>query len=110
MPSNPSLQTGSSAPPPSMCIEPQCPEGHEYRRYSAFPPRKCKPPATPSDWAGRRYHEARQIVLDRFEVEFAKDALSRANGVMLRAAELAGMARSSFYRMVEKHGIRTPEA
>jgi transcriptional regulator with GAF, ATPase, and Fis domain len=62
-----------------------------------------------SDWVGRKYHDARQIVLDRFEHEFTRDALARANGVMLRAAELAGMARSSFYRMVEKHGIRTPE-
>ncbi len=59
-----------------------------------------------ADWQGRPYHQARQVVLDRFEVEFTKDAMERANGVMLRAAELAGMARSSFYRLVEKHGIR----
>ncbi len=65
------------------------------------------PPAEgAADWQGRPYHQARQVVLDRFEVEFTKDAIGRANGVMLRAAELAGMARSSFYRLVEKHGIR----
>jgi len=58
------------------------------------------------DWQGRPYHEARQQVLDRFEVEFTRDAITRANGVMLRAAELSGMARSSFYRLVEKHGVR----
>ena len=58
------------------------------------------------DWQGRPYHEARQQVLDRFEAEFTKDAITRANGVMLRAAELSGMARSSFYRLVEKHGVR----
>jgi DNA-binding NtrC family response regulator len=68
-------------------------------------PGAAAPAATP-DWQGRPYHQARQHVLDRFEVEFTKDAMVRANGVMLRAAELAGMARSSFYRLVEKHGIR----
>jgi DNA-binding NtrC family response regulator len=63
-------------------------------------------PAGVPDWQGRPYHEARQQVLDRFEVEFTRDAIARAHGVMLRAAELSGMARSSFYRLVEKHGVR----
>ena len=61
------------------------------------------------DWSGRTFHDAKQMVIDRFESDFTRDVLARANGVMLRAAELAGMARSSFYRMVEKHGIR-PDA
>ena len=61
------------------------------------------------DFGGLGYHAARQAILDRFEAAFVADALARAGGVMLRAAELAGLARSSFYRMVEKHGVRAGE-
>ena len=48
------------------------------------------------------YHEARKIVLDRFEEKYLPRVLARANGVMARAAELAEVARPSFYRMMER--------
>jgi DNA-binding NtrC family response regulator len=68
------------------------------------------PKAPPADqgWKGLSYHAARQQVLDRFEAAFIQDALDRAGGVVVHAAELAGMARSSFYRMVERHGQKPP--
>ena len=48
------------------------------------------------------FHEARKIVLDRFEEAYLPRVLARADGVVARAAELAGVARPSFYRMLER--------
>ena len=48
------------------------------------------------------YHEARKIVLDRFEEKYLPRVLTRANNVVTRAAELAQVARPSFYRMLER--------
>jgi transcriptional regulator with PAS, ATPase and Fis domain len=54
------------------------------------------------DLATLPYHEARKIVLDRFEEKYLPRVLVRANGVVSRAAELAQVARPSFYRMLER--------
>ncbi|MBK6694869.1 MAG: sigma 54-dependent Fis family transcriptional regulator [Myxococcales bacterium] len=54
------------------------------------------------DLASLTYHEARKIVLDRFEEQYLPRVLERASGVMSRAAELAGVARPSFYRMMAR--------
>jgi DNA-binding NtrC family response regulator len=48
------------------------------------------------------YHEARQSVLERFEDAYIPAVLERAGGVIAKAAELAGVARPSFYRMVDR--------
>ncbi len=53
------------------------------------------------------YHEARKIVLDRFEEAYLPRVLARAGGVVSRAAEMAGVARPSLYRMLER--IKGPE-
>jgi transcriptional regulator with PAS, ATPase and Fis domain len=52
--------------------------------------------------ANLTYHEARKLVLDRFDEEYLPRVLERAEGVVARAAELAGVARPSFYRMLER--------
>jgi transcriptional regulator with PAS, ATPase and Fis domain len=52
--------------------------------------------------ANLTYHEARKIVLDRLDEEYLPRVLERADGVVARAAELAGVARPSFYRMLER--------
>jgi transcriptional regulator with PAS, ATPase and Fis domain len=52
--------------------------------------------------ASLSYHEAKQVVLERFEEAYFPAILERAGGVMARAAELAGVARPSFYRMLER--------
>ncbi len=54
------------------------------------------------DLAMLPYHQARKIVLDRFEEKYLPRVLERAGGVMARAAELAEVARPSFYRMLER--------
>jgi transcriptional regulator with PAS, ATPase and Fis domain len=52
--------------------------------------------------ANLTYHEARKLVLDRLDEEYLPRVLERAGGVVARAAELAGVARPSFYRMLER--------
>jgi transcriptional regulator with PAS, ATPase and Fis domain len=48
------------------------------------------------------YHEARRLVLDRFERAYLPKVLEDAGGVVARAAEHAQVARPSFYRMLER--------
>jgi transcriptional regulator with PAS, ATPase and Fis domain len=48
------------------------------------------------------YHEARKIVLDRFEESYVPKLIERADGNVSRAAELAGIARPSLYRLLER--------
>jgi len=52
------------------------------------------------DLSSLPYAEARRRALLRFEREYAKGVLARAGGVVTRAAELAGIARPSFHRML----------
>jgi transcriptional regulator with PAS, ATPase and Fis domain len=47
-------------------------------------------------------HEARRRAIDQFEQMYVPRVLARAGGVVARAAELAGVARPSFYRMLER--------
>jgi transcriptional regulator with PAS, ATPase and Fis domain len=54
------------------------------------------------------YHEARRRALERFERGYFSKVLARADGVITRAAELAGVARPSFYRMLAR--LRVPGA
>jgi transcriptional regulator with PAS, ATPase and Fis domain len=61
------------------------------------------------DLASLTYHEARKIVLDRFEEQYLPRVLERAGGVMSRAAELAGVARPSFYRMMARLRPNEPQ-
>jgi transcriptional regulator with PAS, ATPase and Fis domain len=48
------------------------------------------------------YDEARRRVLEQFEQAYVPRVLERAGGVISRAAELAGVARPSFYRMLDR--------
>jgi transcriptional regulator with PAS, ATPase and Fis domain len=61
------------------------------------------------DLSDRPYHEARKLVLDRLEAEYIPAVLARAGGVVSRAADLAGISRSSFYRMAERSGAQTED-
>jgi transcriptional regulator with PAS, ATPase and Fis domain len=52
------------------------------------------------------FHEARRQTLDRFERAYLPKVLERAGGVVSRAAEMAEVARPSFYRMMERLRVR----
>jgi transcriptional regulator with PAS, ATPase and Fis domain len=55
-----------------------------------------------ADLALLPFHEARRRAIERFERAYLPRVLERAGGVVSRAAELAEVARPSFYRMLER--------
>jgi len=55
------------------------------------------------------FHDARRALLDEFEKNYLTRVLERAGGVVARAAEMAGLARPSFYRMSDRLGIKTKD-
>ncbi|MBX3226687.1 MAG: sigma 54-dependent Fis family transcriptional regulator [Labilithrix sp.] len=52
------------------------------------------------------YHEARKLVVDRFEEQYVPRLLKRAENNLSRAADLANIARPSLYRMLERVGYQ----
>lgn len=55
------------------------------------------------------YHEARERVLALFETRYLTTLVGRTKGNMSGAARLAGVDRTTLYRLMERHGLqRTP--
>jgi transcriptional regulator with PAS, ATPase and Fis domain len=59
-------------------------------------------PAPSRVLANLNYQEARRDALDRFDEEYLPRVLERAGGQVAVAAEIAGVTRSSFYRMLDR--------
>jgi transcriptional regulator with PAS, ATPase and Fis domain len=59
-------------------------------------------PPSGEDLSALPYSEARRRALDRFERTYLPQVLDRAGGTVSKAAELAQVARPSFYRMLER--------
>jgi transcriptional regulator with PAS, ATPase and Fis domain len=51
------------------------------------------------------YHEARGIVVDRFDREYVGRILERSKGVVTRAADEAELGRATLYRMMDRLGM-----
>ncbi|MBX3226062.1 MAG: sigma 54-dependent Fis family transcriptional regulator [Labilithrix sp.] len=62
--------------------------------------------ASGDDLAHLPYLEAKAVAIERFERAYLPAVLARAGNVVVRAAELAGVRRGSFHRML--HRIRSP--
>ncbi|MBX7102367.1 MAG: sigma 54-interacting transcriptional regulator [Myxococcaceae bacterium] len=52
------------------------------------------------------FHQAREKLVDQFERDFVSSLLRRHHGNATAAAKAAGLARSHFYRLLDKHGLR----
>jgi DNA-binding NtrC family response regulator len=55
------------------------------------------------------YHTAKDKLVAQFEKEYLTRLVSRAGGNMSRAARLAGIDRTTLYRLMEKHELRRDE-
>ncbi len=51
------------------------------------------------------YHEARDRVVAEFERRYVTDLVNRAGGNMSEAARIAGVDRTTLYRLIEKHDL-----
>jgi DNA-binding NtrC family response regulator len=62
--------------------------------------------ALPADLEEESYHNARDRVLAEFELRYLTALVNRANGNMSKAARIAGVDRTTLYRLMEKHGLQ----
>ncbi len=59
----------------------------------------------PEHLNGQPYHEARDQVLAHFEKNYLTNLVNRAGGNMSKAARLAGVDRTTLYRLIDKHEL-----
>jgi DNA-binding NtrC family response regulator len=55
---------------------------------------------------GGEYHIVRDRILTEFELQYLSNLIDRAGSNMSRAAKLAGVDRTTLYRLMEKHGLQ----
>jgi DNA-binding NtrC family response regulator len=58
------------------------------------------------DMEDESYHGVREKVLMQFELGYLTWLVARAGGNMSRAARIAGVDRTTLYRIMEKHGLQ----
>src|SRR5881394_3926725 len=52
------------------------------------------------------YYDARDKLLAKFDKQFLQRVIARAGGNLSKAARLAGIDRTTFYRLMERHGLQ----
>ncbi len=57
------------------------------------------------EWLDEPYHAARDRVTAEFERRYLSWVVNRANGNMSKAARIAGIDRTTIYRLMEKHEL-----
>jgi len=59
----------------------------------------------PGHLMAKAYHAAKDAVLTHFEQEYLATLVARSDRNMSKAARLAGIDRTTLYRLLEKHGL-----
>jgi DNA-binding NtrC family response regulator len=59
-----------------------------------------------SDLHQESYHVARERIIAQFERRYLEDLVRAAEGNMSKAARLAGVDRTTLYRLMERHGLQ----
>lgn len=62
--------------------------------------------AVATEFEDEPYHAARDRLLAEFERNYLNWLLDRASGNMSKAARIAGVDRTTLYRLMEKHGLQ----
>jgi DNA-binding NtrC family response regulator len=60
----------------------------------------------PSDLLQESYHAARDRVIAQFERRYIEELVVAADGNMSKAARIAGVDRTTLYRLMERHGLQ----
>lgn len=64
------------------------------------------PPPAPAGAADAPFHEAKAQVVEAFERSYLEALMARHDGVVLHAAEEAGLGRNHLARLLKKHGLK----
>lgn len=62
--------------------------------------------ASGEDLLQESYHQARERVITQFERRYLTELVRAADGNMSKAARLAGVDRTTLYRLMERHGMQ----
>src|SRR5213079_2491506 len=74
-------------------------------------PARANPASLISTLLEESYHAARDRVIAQFERQYLTWLVNRASGNMSKAARIAGVDRTTLYRLMERHGLqRSPTA
>ena len=60
----------------------------------------------PFDVADKPFHVAKDVVIAQFEKDYLMKVVAKAGGNMSKAARLAGIDRTTLYRLMEKHALQ----
>lgn len=63
-------------------------------------------PASDAELLGESYHVGRERVIAHFEKRYLAELVRAAEGNMSKAARLAGVDRTTLYRLMERHGLQ----
>jgi len=60
----------------------------------------------PTNLLQESYHAARERVITQFERRYIEELVAAADGNMSKAARIAGVDRTTLYRLMERHGLQ----
>jgi len=68
-------------------------------------------PTTPTTFdTGQSYQDAKEAMVREFTVQYLLQRLKEGNGNITRAAELSGMLRPNFKKLMKKYGVEVDDA